>query len=78
MLNVLTVQSVSNSRFYSSSGDQHIHNNFFANAVDSNLDGGELLTCFAACEPEVFPLCFLFWLLLLQLVVEQCRKLDRS
>jgi hypothetical protein len=49
MSNMLTtLQSVSNSKIYSSSGDQHIHNNFFANSVDSNLDAGESLTWFAA------------------------------
>jgi hypothetical protein len=64
---MLTVQSVNNSKFYSSSGDQHIHNNFFANTVD---DAGESLTCFAACELGVFPMHFLSWRLLL--VLEQC------
>jgi hypothetical protein len=54
MSNMLTtVQSVSNSKFYFSGGDQHIHNNFFANSVDSNLDAGESLTWFAACVSYV-------------------------
>jgi hypothetical protein len=69
MSNMLTVQSVSNSKFYSSGRDQHIHNNFFVNDVGCNVDAGELLTCFAVCEPGVFPMRFLSWRLLL--VLEQ-------
>jgi hypothetical protein len=58
MSNMLTVQSVSNSKFYSSSGDQHIQNNFFAKAADSNVDAGESSTCFPACELGMFAMCF--------------------
>jgi hypothetical protein len=42
---MLTVQGISNIKFYFSSGDQHIHNNFFADTVD---DAGEPSICSAS------------------------------
>jgi hypothetical protein len=67
MSNMLTVQSVSNSEltFYSSSRDQYIHHNFFANTVNSIVDAGESLTWLSACELALFPMSFPSWRLLL-------------